>query len=808
MKGKTSIYIAAHLGVLIWMSAFISYQNDPIETIKNSLNTYRVNYAPEKVYVHHDKPYYMAGEMLWFKAYVVDDITKKPTNKSGVLYIDLYNDSNDLIERLTLPIADGEAIGDINLPDDLEEGMYRLSALTEYMRNFGGDTFFEKEIFVFAANEPLGHAGATPEPSLDLQFFPESGELIAGLNNTVAFKAIDENGFGVPVTASLFDDNGKKVLDFSDEHTGMGSFRFIPARDIAYHAKINFRDGRTIDYPLPTSMGEGTVLHVDETSDPEHILIEITSNSGDSALLRLFAIANQNLLHSEELITPSDQKFNTRIPKSVLPTGIMRLTLTNADGAPLAERLVFVNHPESHVISINLSDNEIGKREEVTLDMGLEADHGLARISISVTADSLVQKPPHAENIKTYLLLSADLKGFIESPGYYFEDDGLERQLALRHLMMTQGWRKFGWNDMITQAFPSIQYGIEPDLNIRGRLVNRRGEPIPNGQALLFLKDRAQTFITTETNKEGYFTFRGFYFTGNIQVVIQGSDDKGRTEGVEVQMLEKGTFPLIAENLIRLPDNFETKLPERYVADTHKQFEGIGSASAEMDLQALLLEEIVVEGRAEVIKPFKLHQRADAVLYRNRLPVSPSGNILESLQGRVAGLNITRTGMNEFRAVIRGQGTPLYLLDGMPIPEETMQMINQFDINRIEILKTPGTAGIYGGRASGGVIALFTDPGYEEVADSDTGKHIIVERISGFNKIREFYIPSLDRPVHNKMPDLRSTIYWNPSITLDSQQTKSINFTTADTPGNYRITIEGITDNGHPLFREYIFRVN
>jgi len=408
----------------------------------------------------------------------------------------------------------------------------------------------------------------------------------------------------------------------------------------------------------------------------------------------------------------------------------------------------------------------------------------------------------------TYLLLSSDLKGHIESPRYYFDNDNADRETALRHLMMTQGWRKFGWDQMLAEEYPSIRHQNEVDLNIRGRLVDRKGEPIKNGQALLFLKDRFQTFITTETNADGYFTFRGFYFTGNIQVVIQGSDHRGRTEGVEVQMLEKGTFPLISENFIRLPEQFSSDLPENYVVNTHRLFEGIGTALGDMELSELLLEEVVVEGRAEIRKPFTLHREADMVLHTNRLPVAPSGNILESLQGRVAGLQVTQAGRNQFRAVIRGQGTPLYLLDGMPISEETMQMINQFDINRIEILKRPGSTGIYGGRGSGGVIALFTGTPYEETIDLEGGKHITVERISGFSKTRQFYTPSTETAGYDNLPDLRSTIYWNPSISLEYNVSKEISFTTGDTPGTYRVILEGMTANGKPLFKEYTFEVN
>ena len=800
-------YISGPLIGLLILAAFVIPPNDLVETIKKSLNTYRINYAPETIYVHHDKPYYMAGEMMWLKAYVVDAVSRQPTKRSGVLYVDLYNETNELVERLTLPIANGEAIGDFDLPDDLPEGNYRLSAFTQYMRNFGEDIFFQKEIYIL--NELFdGRQETTADQRVDLQFFPESGDLISGLQNTVAFKAVDGSGKGLPVSASLFDENGVKILEFSDVHAGMGSFSFTPVYSTSYFAKLNFTDGTTVDYPLPEAVREGFVLSVDEVSDPDNILVQVSSNTANGSKLNLFAIAQQMLIHNEAFPAVNGQDYKTSIPKSTLPTGISRITLTLENGEPLAERLVFVKHEDPIDITIDSNKSAYDRREEVELSLSLEGNDSVAKLSMSVTSENLVHQPEKRENIKTYLLLSSDLKGHIERPGYYFERDDVERQTALRHLMMTQGWRKFGWDQMLAQEYPSIRHPNEVDLNIRGRLVNRKGEPIKNGQALLFLKDRFQTFITTETNAEGYFTFRGFYFTGNIQVVIQGSDHRGRTEGVEVQMLEKGTIPLIAENYIRLPGQFSSQLPDDYVATTHRQFEGIGTALGDMELSELLLEEVVVEGRADIRKPFTLHHEADMVLHTDRLPVAPSGNILESLQGRVAGLQVTRSGMNEFRAVIRGQGTPLYLLDGMPISEESMQMINQFDINRIEILKRPGLAGIYGGRASGGVIAFFTDIPFEETIDLEGGKHITVERISGFSKTRQFYTPNVQSKGYDDLPDLRSTIYWNPSIVLENNERQELRFTTADTPGTYRVTIEGLTENGKPIFKEYIFEVN
>jgi hypothetical protein len=804
---KITVALIAGLIILV---AFVIPGMDLTDRIRKSLETYRTNYSPEKVYIHHDKPYYGAGEPVWIKAYVVDAASLKASEKSGVLYVDLLNEEMEEVERLTLPISDGEAHGDLILPDDLDEGIYHLAAYTQWMRNFGEETFFQKDIYILDATaDKAGPSTAHDESKIKLHFFPESGDLIAGIPNEVAFKAVDVNGYGVSISGTLFTGDGVKILDFEDTHLGMGSFSLNPERDKKYFAKLDFKNAKTVDYPLPDVLAEGYVLHIDEVSDEEDILVRVSTNLNEGMTLVLLAIGGEELIYAEQLLPHAASDSEILIPKSIFPNGVARFTLAKETGEPIAERLIFVRHVQTHQVKVNTDKSEYHPREEVKLSLHVDGqleEPVISGLSVAVTAEGLVHHSEGHENIQSYLLLSSDLKGRVESPGYYFESDEVERQLALRHLMMTQGWRRFEWNDLVSQQFPKIQYNNELDLNIRGRLLKSNGEPVREGEALLYLKDQFQTFITTPTNEEGYFVFRGFYFKGDIQVVIQGSDHQGRREDVEVHMLDS-YLPSISETRSLLPTNFNTHLPEDYVRNTQKQAQSIETEVWGTELGELLLEEVVVEGRAEIHEPFKLHSQADVVLSREQLPFAPSGNVLESLQGRVAGLQVTRDGMNGFRAVIRGQGTPLYLLDGMPISESTLQAINQFDISRIEILKSPAATGIYGGRGGGGVVALYTDRAHEELLDVENEKYIIVHQASGFNFTRQFYSPVFEDIGYFDFPDLRSTIYWNPMITLNNFDNKTLSFFTADTPGTYRVIIEGITQDGQPLHQETLFEV-
>ncbi|MFC4874545.1 TonB-dependent receptor plug domain-containing protein [Negadavirga shengliensis] len=814
MNNQTLKILIAGILLLLGSAALTIPGSAVLEKIETHLSVWRINYAPEKVYLHHDKPFYRAGEVVWLKAYLVNASNLQHSDKSNILYVDLTNEAGEAVKKLKLNPVQGRAHGDISLPEDLQEGIYRLTAYTNWMRNFGEDTFFEKEIYIWSEqSEQINQESrGTVEPSLpDLQFFPEGGDLVYGLSSQVAFKAIGPDGRGVPVSGGIFDDQGLKVADFEHQYLGMGAFTLEPAPSRHYYAKVNFENGETVDYPLPDVKASGQVMAIDETGDQDHILLKIADNTGTDEGLLLTGISQDELKYTEEIQLSGTGEYQTKIPKSDFPTGIARITLSKSTGEPLAERLVFIDHEDYLNVQILSDQDEYYSREAVTLDIEVTDKEGNAvetDLSLAVTDDQSLPRSSHGLRLKSYMLLNSDLRGFIESPGYYFDPENENRKEALRTLMMTQGWRRFGWEAMIAGNFPKINHSNERDINIHGNLQRRNGNPVKNGEVILFLKDKYQTFITTPTDENGRFIFEGFHFRDSIDIVVQGTDDRGRKDNVVVNIEDKRFTPEKAPSAYPLPGNLAGMINRDHVVPSIPLFQGMETDIGSLELGELLLDEVVVEGRAEVTEPFRLHREADVTIRREQLPVAPSGNILESLQGRVAGLQITQMGRDRFRAVIRGQGTPLFLLDGMPVDESILQSINQFDISRIEILKSPGNVGIYGGRGAGGVIALYTHRGYpEEIEEPETGDHIIVHRLGGFSKSRQFYSPRYDQNQESSIPDDRTTIYWNPMVRTNAEGKARVTFYTADKSSLYRVIAEGISDTGTPGLKEISLEV-
>jgi hypothetical protein len=787
-------------------------QNTP-EKLSTNLKKWRTEYAPEKVYVHHDKPYYAAGQQIWLKAYVLNASTLRPSTKSHVLYVELISPGQGAVQSLKLKIDEGSTHGDIALPDHLPKGFYRLIAYTKWMQNFGEETYFSKDIMILGRNEEA-HISAKVPPHIDLQFFPEGGDMVSGINSRIAFKAVDEKGRGVKVSGSIYNDRGKKITDFTDQHLGMGSFFLQPEPGHRYHARITLREGTSKEFSLPNPLPEGYVLTVDETSNPDHLQLHIAGNTSAAKALVLTVISRDELAYSKTFTLKRGDAQQFQVAKKLLPTGIARINLSSALGEPLAERLVFVNHHDQLNIAISSNRTRYQSREEVKLELLVTNKNGqpvATELSIAVTDDELVSPDPQGVSLQTYLLLNSDLKGYIEQPRYYFEDNSAERQTALQLLVMTHGWRRFAWKDAHAGNFPDIRHPNETSLSICGRLVNQKGNPVKKGEVLLYVKDQHISFIMTETDDMGKYCFEGFDFRDSIDMVIQGTDAKGRRTQliVEVDKDEPLSPPQLvnATPLVAFHPSSEMNKDFYTVSQNQKHVErAIGVQS----LNTIYLKEVIVmDERIEMPDAFRLHQSADVILYPSDIPIAPSGNILEVIQGRVAGVNIVRTGPNEFHAIIRGQGPPLYLLDGIPIHENTLMSINQLDIARIEILKNVASSAIYGGRAGNGVIALYTrtNAGYRYV-ERLPGRYIIIHRAGGFSKVREFYSPNYsESDLAHQFPDMRTTVYWNPSVQTDEKGRSVVTFFTADRSTTYRAIVEGVSADGVAGRKEVTFSV-
>lgn len=636
----------------------------------------------------------------------------------------------------------------------------------------------------------------------DVKFFPESGELVTGIRSRVGFKAVGADGLGMKVSGFITDKGNNKIAEFQSEHAGMGQFPLHPLPDEKYTAHIKFEDGSERTFPLPRVLARGYVLSVNNTNE-EKLIVNILTSENIQPEGKFTLVAQTNgVVNFVAKNTIQAQSFTSEIPKSRFPTGILQLTLFSPANEPVAERLVFINHSDLLKIDLSTTKASFGKREKVKLMLAVKDEKEKAAVgsfSVSVIDETKVPFNESAETtIVSNLLLSSDLKGFIEQPNYYFTDISKEKIRQLDNLLLTQGWRRFEWKNLLSNSFPNLAYQPETTMEISGRVKALNGKPVVGGKVTLFSSSGDVFLMDTLTDANGEFRFQDLNFSDSTKFIIQARNEKDR-KNVEIE-LNRIPAQLVTKNkneaMLEINVN-RSILP--YLENSKNQFDELRRYGV-IGRSILLSEVKVVEKKPVLKNSSNLNGagNADAILKGEDLQYCAF--LTQCLQGRVAGIIVSNGIVYSSRSMnssFRGPVPMQIVIDGMMVEPEFISSINPIDVESIEVLKSGANTAIYGMRGGGGVLVINTKRPEVNRDYRTYAPGIVSYNPKGLYKGREFYSPNYEDPkLNTKMADLRTTIYWNPNVVSDSNGNAGVEFFNGDGPGNYKAIVEGIDING------------
>ena len=804
---------------------------DPTRLIEQ-LRRFYLTTQPEVSYLHLDQAAYAAGETLWFKAYVVDARAHQPDSLSRVLYVDVVTPEKQVIFRRTLALDQGIAAGDIILPDTLRTGVYTLRAYTSWMRNSDEGLFFTRRVPVWQAAVP---ASGGPAPSAmrraelarttarqvaaaqvpDVQFFPEGGNYVAGLPTTVGVKAVAANGYGLALQGSVLDEQGQVVARFGTPALGMSSFNFTPQANQRYHATVSLPDGETATYPLPAVQESGWALTVREIGNTYRVFVRHRSaGQAPADALQLVAHVRGQVVYTGTGLIRDGETFSAVIAKADAPAGILHITLFDGQSAAQAERLVFVPETQNIQVRLRPSKAAYGPREKVDLNVEVSTATGqpaAAELSLAVTNRlTLPGADAEATDVRAHLLLTSELRGYVENPAYYFQPRTPEVQRALDDLLLTQGWSRFSWQRVLAPGVITSEYlfPLEQTLTLSGQLMRNDKKPVPNGE-LTLLYGKAKELVQSTANAEGLFRFNGFSGQDTTAVLLQARTPKG-SSNVLIKLNELWPTPAATWRPVAplSPVTAESAPVLAYGQRSHRQ-QMLEKVYRPDSTSGIVLREVKIDGRRPVEASSSLHGgNVSAVLRAKDFPnLNSYQNIFQMMQSRVAGVQVQPQGAG-YSVLIRGitsfsgSSEPLYLLDDVPLSDgQALLSIPPSDIDRIEILKG-GAAAIYGTRGSNGVIAVYTKRGRGNHSD-EPAAGVAVRRVPAYYRAREFYAPRYETTRQSEKPDPRATtLYWLPRLTVPASGRAHVSFFTADQPGTFRVAVEGICAAGQPATAE------
>lgn len=759
-------------------------QTNGVDSIPAAFDRYRTSHVQEKIYAHIDRTTYLAGEILWFKIYNVDAVFNRPLDLSSVAYVEVLDAQSKAVVQAKVSLKKGNGNGSLYLPVSLASGSYSFRVYTRWMRNFSPEFFFEEGIRIINTLNEQPETVRAKEKSYDVQFFPEGGDLIAGVKSKVAFRATDESGKGVNFKGTVRDEANRVVSEFMPGRFGIGSFILTPASGTVYKAVIQFNDGTKASYQLPAVKQEGYRLALTEIGDD--VVIDIAAGSLDAATMYLFTHAS-NRIEFGSKVALINGRAEISIPKSKLHNGISHFTLFNGEYKPVSERLWFKPAAERLQVAVSTDNQEYERRKKVVVDIrSLVAGSAPVSADLSVAvynADSL--QAGMQTGIDSYLLLSSELRGTVEQPDFYFSG-AAGASSALDNLMLTHGWRRFNWENILSPGSFKPQFLPETSYHIVPARVTSNGtkRPVNGIRSYLSVPGRSLLFYNGTSNPDGRVDFYTRGLNGVQPFVLQ-------TNSADTALYS-----------IDLISPFSDKYS--------------GRAFAPLSLSSLPLNTLLINS---------INMQAINIYLKERLNrfVEPSTDsvpfygqakekyllddytrfptVEEVLREYVLSVGVRRRNGKPTMQVYTGEVNkgffeeqPLVLMDGVPMFDR-VKFFNYepLKIKSVEVLPKKY---FYGQDIYGGLIRFSTYKGNLDGMELDPDASII--DYEGLQQVREFYSPRYDSQdqLNSRLPDFRNLLFWKPDVKTGSDGKAQLSFYTSDRPGIYRGVIQGITGEG------------
>lgn len=664
----------------------------------------------------------------------------------------------------------------------------------------------------------LKSAAAPP----DIQFFPEGGDMIAGVPSKIAFKAIQANGQGVDVKGTITDNAGATVANFTSQHLGMGTFDMIPAAGKTYKAAVTFADGTTSNFDLPKVSAEDITLSVSNVT-ADRINIRLLCNDAflqKNKGKRFYIVAQngQAIFYAAQTPPLAAVMYPANLPNK-LPSGICKITLMANTGEALSERLVFIRKDDGLALTLNSTKSNYGQRQQVMMNIGAKnpaQQPTEANLSITVIDETKVPFDENAETtILSYLLLTSDLKGYIEKPNYYFSKPDAKTDAALDVLMLTQGYRRFTYKDIVANKNPEIKFLPEDGITITGSLRTGTGMPVNRGNINFEIKERRLS-VNVPTNTVGEFKINKLYFPDSLQASVSA---RGNTNSNNMMILvDNESYQPVTAGLNMADGILNIDSAMRPYLQNSKKVNDNSRVLEQVNIRATAIPQVKKASHADNSALTGLSIMADHTIDGSLFSSCPT--MFDCLRSMATGITADGEYLYLSRGYNQGNKIPVAIyMDGFMVDYNSTRSIDPKQVESVEVFMNDGVSGINKMSNTNGVLVINMKKTAKVKMSRDEIQAKLAELMppnsgvkikpKGFSMARSFYSPRYDVSTTASFGgDLRSTIYWNPRVTTDKTTgTASIDFYNADERGSFRAIVEGIDADGNIGRAVYKYKV-
>ena len=763
--------------------------------IVNAFNQYRGQYIQEKLYVHTDKDSYVSREILWFRIYYVNAFYNSPASVSKIAYIEMLDKNNQAVVQQKVSLKPGESNGSVIIPVNIPSGTYRLRAYTSWMKNFSPDYFFEKPIRILNPQDLQSQPALSKTARYDIQFFPEGGNLVQNIETKVGFRITDAYGKGLDCEGILLNSNSDTILKFHPKNLGLGNFVFTPTAGLSYKAVIRFPHGEQVTKDLPASSANGYVMNISNTAEGQiAVKIKVSAELAGQDVYLFVHGTHSFLPVKQEKLSGSQAAIS--INPEELEDGISRVTLFSENGQPVCERLYF-KYPQKKILISTETNPEYATREKIKLNLAVTDQSGKsvpADMSLAVYRIDSLQNPDESD-ILNYLYLTSEL-GPVEDPAFYFSGNGKSRDEDMDNLMLTHGWRRLIWKDVLEHRSPALKYPPEHGGHIiKGKLVdNNSGAAVPGISSFLSVPSTRTEFRITTSDSNGTVKFEipGFY--GSQEIILQTNPKEDSTCHIEIAspFSDKYSNALLPEYTI--PSKNSLSLLDQSIAEQVRHIYN-GSRINQFSLQ-------VVDTNSFYVEPDEKYILDNYTRFQTMEEVIREYVVSTNVKERKEKFKLLLANKPQKRYFEDG---PLILIDGVPFFDDN-ELFQQdpMRIRRLDLVNREYSLGL---QYFNGIISLTTYHG--DLNGILMNTRPLVLDYPGIPEQREFFSPAYETEdqVNSRIPDFRTLLYWAPEIKSENLARTPVSFYSSDLPGKYAVVVMGLTPNGEPGSKVIFFNV-
>jgi hypothetical protein len=751
--------------------------------------------AQEKIHLHIDKDIYLPGESIWFKAYLFNN--NQPSFLSTNFYLAVYDDEGKLLQQKHYPIFNGTCNGDVALPDTLTTNNLRLRVFTRGLLLSDSNNFYERVVTVFQKGEK-GNFSQTQAKPIQIEFIPEGGTAIAGLQNYFSIKASYGGRMSAQINGAIIEDNTGNFIDsFYTSQTGLGKIQIIPEAGKTYSAIWLDKQNNKHTASIISQTTNGALFHFEKVKNV--LYCNVLKNSDEIAYNTLAISASSGSEEIMQIKTFMNNKVQWihKIPIDSLPEGIIHFKLYDSQNKLLQQRVILnstlsdTKEPFLKIVKKNLDS-----KGETIIELEIP-DSLFNNMSVSVS-DINFYETGKRNNIKEDLWLTKDIL-----PENQFTKENIQNNTKpdIDLVLLTARFGK------LKDEFKNPKSLLDNFLSVQATYKNKNYALPKESNLMLIIKDTilGKRFYKVAASGQVDFKKDGliFYDSANVNYQL----DKNKEEAEYMSLLTYNKYkasPLIAKYqsgvidtlLSPVNDNSENYLSD-FVNRNPKKFNEVQT-----------IKEVVIKSKyknQETARLQELEKKYTTGMFSGlargyQLNVLDDKNawgqsdILNYLVYRVPGLRVISNRGEKYIVDAITKAKILTFVDEVELAEQTG--ISAISMTQIAYVKyIPGIVIGSSFVSSGGVLYIYTKKGDEAEPDNGLGMRKI--KLKGYDIPQDYTSPDYSDKKNLLNADMRTTLYWNPYVIADKENKKiEIKFNNNDVSTKLLLTIEGFNEEG------------